>query len=238
MTVRTSDNLCDHFSSRPGIVPHINSRFTLLILALALLGGCAKKRPVAAIPQSIGWTETGEASWYGNPYHGRQAASGEIFDMNKMTAAHQTLPFNTWVRVRNLTNDKTVDVRITDRGPFAHGRIIDLSRAAASAIDMIGPGVAKVRIQVISAPVAVDTGRFAVQVGVFADRRNAERLADRMRKTYDDARLVTRHGAQIQWRVLVGQAPTEEDADLLAARLRKEFGTVIVVRLDDIQDEN
>src|SRR5689334_3200553 len=112
----------------------------LLMMMLAAVAGC-HKRVRAAKPPVIGASETGIASWYGHPYHGRRAANGEIYDMEKLTAAHRTLPFDTWVRVKNLTNDKTIDVRITDRGPFIDGRIIDLSHAAARAIDMIGPGV-------------------------------------------------------------------------------------------------
>src|SRR5205807_888101 len=97
-------------------------------------------------------TEMGIASWYGYPFHGRAAANGEIYDMEKLTAAHRTLPFGTWVRVTNLGNNKTVDVRITDRGPFIAGRIIDLSHAAAQTVELIGPGIAQVRLDVISAP--------------------------------------------------------------------------------------
>ena len=85
------------------------------------------------------WRETGIASWYGIPYHGRRAANGEIYDMNQLTAAHRTLPFGTMVRVTSETNGKSVTVRITDRGPFIDGRIIDLSREAAKRIDMLGP---------------------------------------------------------------------------------------------------
>ncbi|MDX2266566.1 MAG: septal ring lytic transglycosylase RlpA family protein [Bryobacter sp.] len=107
------------------------------------------KPPVAA---PVGWSETGIASWYGEPYHGRRAANGEVFNMHDLTAAHKTLPFNTWLRVRNLTNRREVTVRITDRGPFVKGRIIDLSRRAAEEIRMIGPGIVKVRIEVIPAP--------------------------------------------------------------------------------------
>lgn len=117
---------------------------------------CAK-RTAARIPPPpaaarIGSTETGEASWYGAPYDGRRAASGEIYDMEKLTAAHRTLPFDTWVEVTNLSNGKQVDVRINDRGPFKGGRIIDLSHAAAREVGMLGPGTARVRLKVIQAP--------------------------------------------------------------------------------------
>ena len=135
--------------------------FVWFVLAAGiLLSGCGGKKrvslPIAALPGSA---ETGIASWYGVPYHGRQAANGEIYDMEKMTAAHRTLPFGTWLQVRNLSNDKTVNVRITDRGPFVDGRILDLSRAAAEAIAMIGPGTAMVRITVIDPPAPVIAGR-------------------------------------------------------------------------------
>lgn len=100
----------------------------------------------------IGETQTGIASWYGNPYHGRRAANGEVFDMNKLTAAHRKYPFDTVVRVRNLSNSREVDVRITDRGPFVRGRIIDLSRAAANEIDMVNAGITKVKVKVIAVP--------------------------------------------------------------------------------------
>src|SRR5512133_3322900 len=119
----------------------------LALLALLLLASaaCHKRAPVAR-PPSIGSTETGVASWYGHPYHGRRAANGEIYDMEKLTAAHRTYPFDTWVRVKNLSNDRTVDVRIQDRGPFVRGRIIDLSHAAAREIELIGPGITKVKL--------------------------------------------------------------------------------------------
>lgn len=130
-----------------------------LLLALGLTG-CHKKKPRttrspqahAAIPAPVGSIEEGLASWYGPPYHGRQAADGEIYDMEKMTAAHRTLPFQTWVRVTNRQNGLTVDVRITDRGPFVEGRIIDLSKAAARRIQLLGPGVSPVRLEVINPP--------------------------------------------------------------------------------------
>jgi rare lipoprotein A len=132
---------------------------------LIALSGCAKHKqariPAQPVkrgfqapvePARIGTKEKGEASWYGEPYNGRRAASGEIFDMEQLTAAHRTLPFQTWVEVTNLDNGKHVDVRIIDRGPFVDGRIIDLSRGAAREIDLLRTGVAKVELRVIEAP--------------------------------------------------------------------------------------
>ena len=124
-------------------------------LACLVLSSCAKKHRLAVSPPAPAparSSETGWASWYGHPYHGRAAANGEIYDMEKLTAAHRTLPFGTSVRVTNLGNGKSVDVRIIDRGPFVAGRIIDLSHAAAEVIEMIGPGVAQVRVDTLSLP--------------------------------------------------------------------------------------
>ena len=103
-------------------------------------------------PARVGETETGIASWYGVPYNGRRSANGEIYDMEKLTAAHRSLPFDTWVEVTNLVNNKRVEVRITDRGPFVDGRIIDLSMAAAREIDLVTAGIVRVRIKVIKRP--------------------------------------------------------------------------------------
>ncbi len=118
------------------------------------LAGCTKHTANVRVPSParIGATETGIASWYGPEYHGRRAASGEIFDQEKLTAAHKKLPFQTWVEVTNLENGKRVDVRITDRGPFVKGRIIDLSLAAARDIDMVRAGVVRVRLKTTQPP--------------------------------------------------------------------------------------
>ena len=131
----------------------------LTLCAALALASCGGARSTAKIPvptQSspppavhAGDTETGVASWYGVPYHGQRAASGEIYDMEKLTAAHRTLPFQTIVEVTNLDNGKRVTVRINDRGPFVKGRILDLSHAAAKQIGMIGPGTARVRLKVV-----------------------------------------------------------------------------------------
>lgn len=187
----------------------------------------------------------GLASWYGHPYHGRASASGEIYDMEQMTAAHRTLPFGVWVRVHDLDNEQSVDVRINDRGPFIDGRIIDLSHAAARAIDMIGPGTARVRLEILSVPAAalpkarLEAGpaRFAVQVGAFRNRANAERLRREMEARYGTARLVERAGGGAPWRVLVGLESTEEGAGALARRIRSENASVtaaLVVRVDSV----
>jgi rare lipoprotein A (peptidoglycan hydrolase) len=129
------------------------------VLALLAPVACRKKHKSARTPRTplpagprpkVGWTETGVASWYGIPYHGRQAANGEIYNMNELTAAHRTLPFGAIVKVTSLTSSQSVTVRITDRGPFVGDRIIDLSRQAAREIDMIGPGIMKVRLQLVA----------------------------------------------------------------------------------------
>jgi len=216
-----------------------------VVVALMLLASCHHKRsvlipppPPGAAPRiALGYAETGLASWYGRPYHGRPAADGEIYDMEQMTAAHRTLPFNTWVRVFDLDTSKSVDLRIIDRGPFVDGRIIDISHAAAREIDMIGPGTARVRIEVIRLPEAVESGGFAVQVGAFRDRHNAERVRSRMEARYGTARLVARPGNPEVWRVLVGSEPTENQACGLADRIRRESDektAPFVVRLDSV----
>ena len=178
------------------------------------------------------------ASWYGHPYHGRTAASGETYDMEQLTAAHRTLPFGTLVRVVNLDNSKTVDVRINDRGPFVDDRIIDLSHAAARSIDLIGPGTAKVRLEVLQAPAMLTPGYFAVQVGAFQNRANADRLRAEMEARYGAAHLVLRPGDPQLWRVLVGRATTVDDAGALAGRIRAEhegkLGQAFVIRDDTL----
>ena len=211
-------------------------RFTIALAIVAGLCGCAKKKRVAThVPQTLRGSETGIASWYGHPYHGRAAANGEIYDMEKMTAAHRTLPFGTWVHVTNLTNNKTVDVRIIDRGPFVEGRIIDLSHAAARDIDLIGPGVARVRVDIIPPPAgAAAQAQYAIQIGVFQDRDRAERLRQTMQVQFGSARIVpqSQPGRANLWRVLVGAATDLQAANALAERVRAQTGEALVVKLD------
>ena len=217
-------------------------------VVVLLLTGCGHKKkhvrvtpppppPTPTAAPKVGDTETGVASWYGHPYHGRAAADGEIYDMETMTAAHRTLPFNTWVRVHNLDNGKSVDVRIIDRGPFVAGRIIDVSHAAARQIEMIGPGTAKVRVEIVKVPELPEKEIYAVQVGAFRDRGNAERVLAEMSARYGSAKLVPRQGTNTVWRVLVGAESTPQAAEELARKIREEGNeksSAFVVRLDSV----
>jgi len=108
-------------------------------------------RRYVVLPTAAGYVEQGIASWYGADVHGGRTATGETYDMNAMTGAHPTLPLPAWVRVTNLENGRSVVVRLNDRGPFARGRIIDLSRAAAEQLDMIRTGTARVEVQSLAA---------------------------------------------------------------------------------------
>lgn len=190
--------------------------------------------PVAS-PPPAGYTEEGNASWYGEPFNGRRASNGEIYDMHKLTAAHRTLPFDTVVRVTNLNNGKTTSVRITDRGPFVENRIIDLSMAAAREIESIGPGVVPVRLEIISGSVDPASGYFTVQVGAFRDRANAERLRDRLSAGYSPIFIQQYDSPDgVYYRVRVGKVSGEDAARQYGEQLRlRESFTPFVVRLDE-----
>jgi len=119
----------------------------LLSFFLVLLGGCASQGSSRDAGDSADYRAEGRASWYGSRHHGRRTASGERFDQHALTAAHRSLPFGSRVKVTNLANQRNVVVRINDRGPHAHGRIIDLSRAAAERLGMLRSGTARVRVE-------------------------------------------------------------------------------------------
>jgi peptidoglycan lytic transglycosylase len=178
--------------------------------------------------------EEGNASWYGAPFHGRRASNGEIYDMNKLTAAHRTLPFNTVVRVTNVTNGKSTTVRITDRGPFVENRIIDLSYAAAKQLESIGPGVVPVRLEILSA-IDPTAGYFTVQIGAFRERANAERLRMRLSASYNPVHIQefpTASGSF--YRVRVGKVSGEEAAQQLGEQLHAQEGLKpMIFRLDE-----
>ncbi|MGH9468728.1 MAG: septal ring lytic transglycosylase RlpA family protein [Terriglobia bacterium] len=208
--------------------------------ALLLITGCihrhARVAPPAGSPAAADGLE-GLASWYGHPYAGRPTASGEIYNMYAMTAAHRTLPFGTMVRVHNLENGKTVDVRINDRGPFIPGRVIDLSYSAAEALGVVGPGSARVWLQILNPETVYNAppGIYAVQVGAFADPSNAQRLKTIIEPHFGPVVVQSCNGPQgVLYRVRVGHLFNEHAANLLASDLRQNSLTTetYVVRLN------
>ena len=182
-----------HFPARR---QHVAVLF-ILLTGVLFLNGCGKdvvapykssQRPYTVrgrtytpMASASGYSESGVASWYGADFHGNQTASGEVYNMYAFTAAHKLLPLGTKVRVVNLDNGQSVDVRINDRGPFVRGRIIDLSKAAAQKLGMMNTGTARVRVETLGAVAGVGkggeiTGRFYVQVASFLRRENADSL--------------------------------------------------------------
>ena len=170
-------------------------------------GGSGSAGTTATVPQveprgKPVSSEVGLASWYGPPYTNRKAADGSIYDQNAMTAAHRTLPMGSMVRVTNLSNNQSVIVQITDRGPFIDGRIIDLSLAAAKAVDIYRPGTAKVRVDAFAPPErpGVDpAGRWCVQIGAFLDEAEAIRLKNDLTRRYATAKVIEFAGPTGHW---------------------------------------
>ncbi len=185
-------------------------------------------RRYVVLASAVGYSEQGIASWYGPDFHGGRTATGETYDMGAMTGAHPTLPLPTWVRVTNLENGRSVVVRLNDRGPFAKGRIIDLSRAAAEQLDMVRAGTARVEVvslagaaQPAAAPPPAAAAYYA-QAGAFGSRENAEALASRLRNAGIPGVAVTESAADGRplYRVRAGPAATLPDFDALVERLR------------------
>lgn len=179
------------------------------------------------------YTETGMASWYGPPYNHHAAANGEVYDENMLSAANRTLPMGSLIRVTNLRNGESAVMRITDRGPFVRGRILDLSEGAAKAIGLWRAGVGQVRVDVYSAPEPLDSGgRWCVQVGAFPHRREALKLQDRLEREYRSANVIEFQGPTGYW---VRIRPQDGDRSLAVAivhRLHPSEGDAFLVRLD------
>lgn len=198
-----------------------------LAAALAVAAGCATPR---AARHGVA-VERGVASWYGPGFHGNFTASGERYDMWSLTAAHRTLPFGTLVEVRNLENGKSVRVKINDRGPFLKNRIVDLSRAAAEAIGMVGPGTALVELVAVGIE---PLGGFAytVQVGAFREPDAARELADRLRADFPEVEV---RSDEVWSRVQVGSFASRDEARRFAARLSALGYPAVVVPLAVIE---
>ena len=178
-------------------------------------------------------SEEGLASWYGPPYDKRRGANGEIFDKDALTAAHRTLPMNSLIRVTNLSTGQAAILRITDRGPFVHDRMLDLSLASAKAIGVWRPGVAKVRVEVFAAPSPLDTGgRWCVQVGAFKDEKAAFKLRDQLTRKYHTANVIEFTGPTGHWVRIRPQGDDKGRAVEIARDLEPSEGEAYLVRLD------
>jgi len=172
--------------------------------------------------------QQGIASWYGKDFHGKQTSSGEVYDMYQLTCAHNTLPLGTMVMVTNLENGKSVELKVNDRGPFVKGRIIDVSYAAAKMLDMSEKGTAMVKVEVFG-PVIEEIQRFTLQVGSFVDETNAQRLAEQLRKSFENVHVTTMETqTQKYHRVRVGQFETRESALVMAEKLSQMGFKVLV----------
>ncbi|MBI5787792.1 MAG: septal ring lytic transglycosylase RlpA family protein [Candidatus Schekmanbacteria bacterium] len=189
------------------------------------------------------FVEEGIASWYGVEFHGRSTASGEVYDMYERTAAHRTLPMDTYARVTNLLNGQRVIVRINDRGPFSKKRVMDMSYSAAKALGMLENGTAPVRIEALGHKVIGEGrmvryepkdfyfGNFTVQVGAFQEKTNAERLINQLSKGYGNAHYVVYDSPQGRfYRVRVGKYDNLEKAESARRSLEKtDFGESFIV---------
>lgn len=190
------------------------------------------------LKSAAGYDEVGLASWYGKDFHGKKTANGYIYNMYGVSAAHKTLPLGTKVRVTNLENRRSVVLVINDRGPFVHGRILDLSYGAAQKLDTVETGVAKVRITALSSmpPRPSKTANtnikyYHVRVGAFADRTNAERTLRRLLASgYSTAVIntVSRDGRRLHI-VQAGSFTSRDKAERIQLQLKSEFPTCYIV---------
>lgn len=187
--------------------------------------------PMRAAAPVAGYAEEGMTSWYGADFHGKYTSNGEVYDMHGMTAAHKTLPLGVWVKVTNKANGREAVVRVNDRGPFVKSRILDLSFAAAKELGVVGPGTAPVRIEALGfreqdaaghvawrQPKSYTVDSYAVQIGSFSVRANADRLAAQMQARVGAASVAEGWvGAKLFYRVRVGKYPTLAAAETAKA---------------------
>lgn len=234
----------------------------LTVLVCCLLAGCRHKQPNVYVPpppeaqpelpqteeapppsvapepaprgrNRILYSEVGVASWYGEPYHNSHAANGQIYHQDAMTAANRTLPMGSVVRVTNLMTHQAVVVTITDRGPFVPGRIIDLSRGAATKAGIRQMGIARVRMDVLQAPKPIHVGgKWAVQIGAFTHRSDAVRLRNRLQRQYPTARVMEFAGNADYWVRIRPVDASHATAMEIIGRTRPVEGQAYLVRMD------
>jgi rare lipoprotein A len=212
---------------------------SVVILACVFLFGCSLPPSRVRLQQpqpspEVRLSQTGIASWYGPGFHGKATASGEIYNQHDFTAAHQTLPLGTRAMVMNLENGSTTEVLVNDRGPFAKGRIIDLSYAAAQSINIVGPGTALVRVDIIKTPTPIESIRqsldYTLQMGSFSQLENAQQLRERLAKSFSDVRIAPLQSRDTTYyRVHLGSFPNRVAAEEQAHRVTQAGYSVVIM---------
>ena len=179
------------------------------------------------------WTQTGIASWYGPPYDKHRGANGEVYDQNMLSAAHRELPMGSLLRVTNLRTGQSSVLRVTDRGPFVPGRVLDLSLASAKAIGVWAPGTATVRIEVFAAPKPIgEGGRWCVQIGAFHSEGKARELERKLQRKYAAANVIEFTGPTGHWVRIRPAADDRARAEAIENAVQPEEGAAYLTRLD------
>ena len=177
-------------------------------------------------------TEEGLATWY-TAAKGRKAANGELFSDHALTAAHRTLPMGSLVVVTNLVTGQSSPMRITDRGPFVEGRILDLTIASAKATGIYRMGTARVRVDVYSTPKPIATGgRWCVQIGAFTSQHKAVKFKTQLKRKYPDASVIEFSGEDSYWVRIRPEGDNRKQAETIARKLRPAEGEAFLTRLD------
>jgi rare lipoprotein A len=178
-------------------------------------------------------SETGLATWYTAPYKGRKAANGQVFSDNALTAAHRTLPMGSLIVVTNLQTGQSSPMRVTDRGPFVDGRILDLTVASAKATGVYRQGTAQVQMDVYRAPKPIATGgRWCVQIGVLSSESKAVRLKEQLLHKYPGSNVIEFPGDKSFWVRIRPVGDNREQAEFIARHLRLAEGEAFLTRLD------
>ncbi len=215
------------------------SRWPVLLLVTFLLGVLAAcsgvPKPTYFRGYPVGFVERGVASWYGPGFHGNKTANGERYDMHQLTAAHRTLPLGSIAVVRSMSTGRQVTVRINDRGPFARGRVLDLSLAGAHALGMTGAGTDQIELRVVGYQGRTAAmGVLRVQVGSFSDHQNAINFLERVKQFYSGGRIqVVDLPEGKRYRVQIGQFSREAQAEAAASHLESSLDLQAFVFRDD-----